>query len=135
MFDYTKAKTFAKKPKLAKLLWELKSTPVRHNKKKSTGFYRMSVTAICCVFGCFATKQHVDGCCLFMHFKIYNWLVNGRTLKTCTGLSCLCLTLEKVVTVFGFLRFILPYLFFACVTTYRSTQRAERSAQKTHTNH
>ena len=34
--------TFAKKPKVGKLLRELKSVSL----KKSTGFYRMSVTAI-----------------------------------------------------------------------------------------
>ena len=37
--------TFAKEPEFLKLLRELKSTPVRRYKKKSTGFCRMSVTA------------------------------------------------------------------------------------------
>ena len=46
--------TFAKKPEFLKLLRELKSTPVRHYKKKFTGFSRMSVMANLLCFGCFA---------------------------------------------------------------------------------
>ena len=112
--DRTLTKTFAKKPKLAKLLREPKSTPVRHNKKKSTGFYHMSVTAICCVFGCFATKQHVDGCCLFMHFNIYNWLINGRTLKICHWIVMSIFNFGKRRHCFRFSSFLIDLLFCMC---------------------
>ena len=45
--------TFAKEPKLAKLLRKLKMTLVSYNKKQSTGFSRMSVMENLQRFGCF----------------------------------------------------------------------------------
>ena len=45
IIDPTEAKTFAKEPKLAKLLWEQKSTPFAVSLRKPNGFSRMSVTA------------------------------------------------------------------------------------------
>ena len=52
----TGMETFAKEPKFAKFLRELKSTLVRVSLKKSTGFSRMSVTVSLLCFGCFAAK-------------------------------------------------------------------------------
>ena len=51
-------------------------------------------------FGSFAAEQHGDGCLLFTHCGIYNWLLNTCTLKLATRLSCLCFTSKKVVSVF-----------------------------------
>ena len=50
----TGTETFAKEPKLEKLLRRLKSTPVLNNKKKFTGFSPLSVMANLLCFGCFA---------------------------------------------------------------------------------
>ena len=55
-------KIFAKEPKLAKLLRELKSTPVRYYKKSTDFLVCLCVTAFFLCFGCFAAGQHVDGC-------------------------------------------------------------------------
>ena len=46
--------TFAKEPNLAKLLRELKQTPVSYNEKRSTGFCRMPVMANLMRFECFS---------------------------------------------------------------------------------
>ena len=50
----------------------------------------MFVTRILLCFGCFAVRQHIDGCFSFIHCNIYNWLVSSCILKACEELPCLC---------------------------------------------
>ena len=54
IIDPTGAEIFAKDPKLAKLLRELKLMPISYNKKKFTGFCRVSLMANLLCIGCFA---------------------------------------------------------------------------------
>ena len=51
IIDDTEMETFTKEPKLAKLMRDQKSTPVRYHKKMSTGFARMSVSLNLLCFG------------------------------------------------------------------------------------
>ena len=101
IIDWTGTETFAKEPKLAKLLREHKSNACAVSLKKFTGFSRMSVIASLLCFGCFPVGQHVNGgffanidvgfywpACID-HWNIYNWLVAAA------GVECLCFTLEK----------------------------------------
>ena len=54
ILDPTGTETFAKEPKLAKLLGKLKPTHMSHNKKKIAGFSLMSAMANLLCLGCFA---------------------------------------------------------------------------------
>ena len=81
--------------------------------KKSTGFSRMSVTVICCVLG-----SSLQDNALMCTFCSCIDLLTRAHRKLATGCHIYVPFWKKVVTVFGFLRFLLPY-FFACVTMNR----------------
>ena len=87
-YRYTRTKTFAKEPKLAKFLrvptysrgwWWLKSH---------------CLCSTCCGSGALPRNNLVMGAS-FMRFNIYNRLVNACKSRLATGLSCLCSTSEK----------------------------------------
>ena len=72
IIDPTGMEIFAKEPKLATLLRELKPTPVSCNKKKTAGFSPMSIMANLLCFGRFSAGGLVNGCFFFTHYSIYN---------------------------------------------------------------
>ena len=90
--DYTGMVTFAKKPKLAKLLWQLKSI------KKVHWCFLYVVTRSLLCFGCFVAGQLVNEM-LFAnidvffywsdHWSIYR-LAIACIVRTSTVVSCLC---------------------------------------------
>ena len=65
-------KIFAKEPKLAKLLRELKSTPVRYYKKSTDFLVCLCVTAFFCVLGALLRDNMLMDAFLLMHCNIYN---------------------------------------------------------------
>ena len=79
--------TFAKKPKLAKLLRELKPMPVRYNKESWLVFCRMSV--LTCTRVLFPTIDIFILACIDS-WKVYNWLISACTVKTAIEVKCLC---------------------------------------------
>ena len=93
--------TFAKKPKLAKLLRELKPMPVRYNKESWLVFCRMSV--LTCTRVLFPTIDIFILACIDS-WKVYNWLISACTVKTAIGVHCLCAATSKRGTFFGLLR-------------------------------
>ena len=71
----------------------------------------MSVMAFCCALGALLRDNVLMSafCLCFVTYIID--LVMSTRLKLVTELLCLCSTSEKVITVFGFLRFLLPHFF------------------------
>ena len=73
-------------------------------------------------FGCFAARQQVNGDFLLTHCKIYNWLLNACTLKTCHWIvmsmfqfrkTCLCYQFSSLLIVL----FLCQLSSLACWTT------------------
>ena len=65
--------------------------------------------------GCFAARQHVDGCISFMRCNIYNWIVNMCIVRTCNSIAMPTFHFRKGVTAFSFSCYYLIYL-LACDT-------------------
>ena len=105
---------FYKGTKFAKLLMERKLTTVRYHKKVHWYFFCMDVTANCCVFQvlCYGAIMLMGAFRLCIVTYIIALLTRARS-KLSSWLSYLCSTSKKIVTVFGFLHFLLLLYFFA----------------------
>ena len=71
----------------------------------------MSVMAFCCAL---SVLLRDDVLMSDFHLYIVTYIIDlvmSARSKLVTELLCLCSTLEKVVTVFGFLYFLLPHFF------------------------
>ena len=106
IIDPTGTETSAKKPKIVKLLRELKSTPVSHNKKVHWFFSHVCngkfavLQLLCCGMTCkWVLFPTID---LYFYWlaqisEIDNGLVTACIIKTATGVQCQCFTLEKAL--------------------------------------
>ena len=112
----TRTKTFAKKPTLVKLFWELTSTPVRCYNKSPLFFSPKSVrlnSVLCCgttgkwVF--FRKHRDVSLLACIDHLNIYYRLVIACIIKTDRSFMFVS-HFGKSVTIFKFLLFALSFL-------------------------
>ena len=121
-------RNFCEETKFAKLLWELKC-PFGAIKKPTS--FSLCLQPLFVVFWVLRWRTNVDGCFLFVTYIID---LSMRTpSKLSTGSSCLCSTSERAVTVFSFLRFLLPYFWHASQSIGQPSVLNNRRRKHTHT--